>query len=143
EPLRSPIIWLMLAILIVMYSLLLLRGRGQTASDVRTSSADLPIAFKRYFPFSNMSLLAPLDLWIARLIQARFAIGLLYVPRLVVTLGISAINTVISLPERLLFPLLLCRKKISDPVFVVGAHRSGTTHLHYLLSLDPQFTTPK
>ena len=39
EPLRSPIIWLMLAILIVMYSLLLLRGRsvgatGQTATSI-------------------------------------------------------------------------------------------------------------
>ena len=42
-----------------------------------------------------------------------------------------------------MIPFLLRRKKILDPVFIVGAHRSGTTHLHNLLALDPQFTTPR
>ena len=37
----------------------------------------------------------------------------------------------------------LKRMKLADdsPVFVIGHWRSGTTHLHYLLSQDPQFAT--
>lgn len=32
---------------------------------------------------------------------------------------------------------------VSPPVFVLGHWRSGTTHLHYLLSLDDRFAYPK
>ncbi|WP_427846519.1 sulfotransferase [Aromatoleum aromaticum] len=32
--------------------------------------------------------------------------------------------------------------RIKPPIFVLGHWRSGTTHLHNLLSLDPQFAYP-
>jgi hypothetical protein len=56
---------------------------------------------------------------------------------------VSAINTLLSLPERVLVPWLVRRRRIPDPVFIVGVHRSGTTHLHNLLALDPQFVSPR
>ena len=99
--------------------------------------------FKRIFPLSNGSMLAPLDLWLSRLFNARFRVGLVYVPRLIAILIFSAANTLLTLPERLLVPLLLSRRRVKDPVFVLGVHRSGTTHLQNLLALDPQFSTPR
>ena len=41
-----------------------------------------------------------------------------------------------------MLPPLLRSRRVRDPVFVVGVHRSGTTHLHNLLALDPQFVSP-
>lgn len=102
----------------------------------------LDASFKRIMPFSNLLGLAPLDVWLAMLWQARFRIGLKYVPRFVVSTIASALNTVLSLPERLLAPLLV-KHEVPDPVFIVGVHRSGTTHLHNLLALDPRFCTPR
>ncbi|MDG2506350.1 MAG: sulfotransferase [Crocinitomicaceae bacterium] len=54
--------------------------------------------------------------------------------------------TIISAPFRWLQYLYFNRKiqkidfKKKPPVFVIGHWRSGTTHLHYLLSQDPQFS---
>lgn len=104
--------------------------------------AEADAAFKRVLPFSNLLSFTPIDRWAVLLWQARFRVGLKYVPRLVVTLIASALNTIISLPERLLCPLLL-RRDPPDPVFIVGMPRSGTTHLHNLLSLDPRFRSPR
>jgi hypothetical protein len=99
--------------------------------------------FKRHFPLSNVLVLAPLDVWLRQLAAARFRIGLRYVPRVIASLVISTVNTVLSLPERLLWPLLLRGRHVPDPVFIVGTHRSGTTHLHNLLALDPRFCAPR
>ncbi|TWT77018.1 Sulfotransferase domain protein [Posidoniimonas polymericola] len=106
------------------------------------SDAEADAAFKRVLPFSNLLSFTPIDRWAVLLWQARFRVGLKYLPRLVVTLIASALNTIISLPERLLCPLLL-RRDPPDPVFIVGMPRSGTTHLHNLLSLDPRFRSPR
>lgn len=102
----------------------------------------LTASFKRVFPFSNVMAMAPLDLWWSSLVDARFRVGIQYVPRLIWILAISAVNTLLSLPERWLAPYLL-RHRVADPVFVVGVHRSGTTHLHNLMALDPQYCTPR
>ena len=87
-------------------------------------------------------MLSPLDVWLGRLYAAGFRVHVKYVPRLVAVLVFSAVNTVLSLPERLILPLVLRRRRVPDPVFIVGVHRSGTTHLHNLLSLDAQFCAP-
>ena len=113
------------------------RGETQLATD---PAADAK--FKRFMPFSNLLTFIPLDYWARLLIQPGGQVGLIYVPRLIVTLIGSAIGTLIALPERVLAPLLL-RHKVDAPVFVVGIHRSGTTHLHNLLSLDKQFRAPR
>jgi hypothetical protein len=105
-------------------------------------SPALDATFKKFLPFSNMLALAPLDLWLARLREARWRIEPIYWLRLVWVLGASAINTLLTLPERWLAPLLV-RHRVPDPVLIVGVHRSGTTHLHNLLALDPQFAVPR
>ncbi len=110
--------------------------------DVPRESPALDASFKKFLPFSNMLALAPLDLWLARLREARWHIEPIYWLRLVWVLGASALNTLLTLPERWLAPLLL-RHRVPDPVLIVGVHRSGTTHLHNLLALDPQFSVPR
>jgi hypothetical protein len=90
-----------------------------------------------------MNNFAPLDVWLGRLWQARFAVGWKYMPRLIAGLTFSTVSTTLSLPERMILPWLLRKRSISDPVFILGVHRSGTTHLQNLLALDPQFVTPQ
>lgn len=98
--------------------------------------------FMRVLPFSNLMAFAPAERWVALLWQAGFRIGPAYLPRLAVTLLASFANTLLALPERLIAPWVL-RRTPPDPVFIVGMPRSGTTHLHYLLSLDPRFRSPR
>ena len=114
------------------------RGEPKSAQDEPLLTA----SFKRVFPFSNVMAMAPLDLWWASLVEARFRVGLKYLPRLIWILCVSTVNTLLSFPERWLAPYVL-RHPVADPVLVVGVHRSGTTHLHNLLALDPQFCTPR
>ncbi len=139
DPRQAPVLWSLLVLGIAVCWLWLLR-RGENQSSA--SGPALDARFKRTFP-SHGSMLAPLDVWIACLARARFRVGLKYVPRLLAVLTMSTLNTVITLPERLLLPWLLRGRRVADPVFIVGVHRSGTTHLHNLLSLDPQFTSPR
>ncbi len=138
DPRRAPLMWLALACGLVGYMVWVrLRGERQ-----HTDPLAITASFKQVAPLSNVSMLAPLDLWIGRLWQARLAVGWKYLPRLAAILAFSSVNTLLSLPERLLAPLLLRRKQVADPLFVLGVHRSGTTHLHNLLALDPQLVAP-
>lgn len=138
DPRQAPVMWLALALAIAGFTLLL-RRRGEPAAR---AAADVATSFKRYFPLSSPAILAPLDLWISRLWDARFQVGWRYLPRLAATLVLSSVNTILSLPERVLLPWCL-RRRVPDPVFVLGMHRSGTTHLHNLLALDGQFVCPR
>ena len=140
DPRRGALMWVFLGLGIVGVSILLWR-RGEWKIPHLDPSLDTD--FKRVFPLSNAKMLAPLDLWISQLIAARFRVGLVYLPRLIAILILSTVNTIIALPERLLVPLLIRRRRVCDPVFLVGVHRGGTTHLHNLLSLDPQFYAPQ
>ena len=132
----------MLSAALILYAVLFARS-GHRNSLSAQSKGDLLLSFKKFFPFSSFVVLAPLDVLLPRLVNARFKVDPLYVPRALVTTGISAINTVVSLPERLLVPWLVRHKKVPDPIAIVGLHRSGTTHLHNLLALDPQFIAPR
>jgi hypothetical protein len=133
---QAPALWLVLALGTL--AVALWRRPVEAVAPPRTTAA----SFKRVAPFGNMNMLAPLDLWLAQLWRARLAVGWPYVPRLLTIGLLSAVNTLLSLPERLLLPLLL-RRRVPDPVFIVGVHRSGTTHLHNLLSLDPRYVSPR
>lgn len=139
DPRQGPVMWCLLAATLIA-ALVALWRRGEYRLPADQPALDA--SFKRVMPFSNLLGLAPLDLWLAKLWQARFRVGLKYLPRLAVTLIASGANTILCLPERLLAPLLL-RHIVPDPVFIVGVHRSGTTHLHNLLSLDGRFCTPR
>ena len=137
---QGPMMWLFLLVGIAACAWLL-RRRGEAEVSKLTPALDAD--FKRVFPLFHGSVLAPLDVWIPRLAAARFKVGWEYLPRLIVALVISTVNTVLTLPERLLLPWLLRRHQVKDPVFILGVHRSGTSHLHNMLALDPQFSTTK
>jgi hypothetical protein len=139
DPRQSWVMWCLLGTAIVAAWVLLLR-RGEKRSAAYNS---IDVSFKAVFPFSNLYALAPLDVWLRQLCDARFQVGWRYLPRLAFILVVSTLNTLLSLPERLLAPVLLRRRRIPPPIFIVGVHRSGTTHLHNLLALDPQFCVPR
>jgi len=140
EPIQSPLLW---GLLVVVIGLCWWWMREQKLEPATAGRKGLDTGFKRVFPLSNSSMLAPLDLWIGRLVDARFQVGLKYVPRLITIAVFSSVNTILSLPERLLAPLVVRWHRVPDPLFIVGVHRSGTTHLHNMLALDPQFCTPR
>ncbi len=69
----------------------------------------------------------------------RYHISPRYYFRLLVLGLINLINWPFRTYERLIINPRIQNKRIeNDPVFILGHWRSGTTHLHNLLSLDPQ-----
>lgn len=105
---------------------------------------------------------APLDVWVRLLFTARreASIPLLATPRILGNLFTSTLGTALTLPERLLLaPLLHLRHRQTQGtldhrpasaapgspgvIVILGYYRSGTTHLHYLLSCDPRVVTPR
>lgn len=125
----------------IIHCLVMLRRHGEKQVDLSGPAIDAD--FRRVFPLSNSGLLAPLDVWIGRLCDARFRIGAAFIPRFIAVLVMSTVNMIVTLPERLLLPLVLRGKLSQPPVFILGVQRSGTTHLHNLLSLDPQFRSAR
>ena len=117
-----------------------LARRGETVPAM--TGPAISAEFKKFVPFSNFLALAPIDLWLGRLWEARLRIDPIYIPRVLWGLTVSAVNTILTIPERWLAPRLL-KHDIPAPVLIVGVHRSGTTHLHNLLALDPQFVAPR
>ena len=74
-----------------------------------------------------------------------------YWPRLAFGLFTSVLGTVLTLPERVaLGPVLWLLSRRSGAtlkhgpgvVVILGYYRSGTTHLHYLMSCDPRMRSP-
>ncbi|MFV0445991.1 MAG: sulfotransferase family protein, partial [Planctomycetaceae bacterium] len=117
-----------------------LRRLGESRPAV--SGPALSAEFKKFVPFSNILALAPLDLWLGRLQETHWRVDPIYWLRLAWVLTVSTVNTLLTWPERLLAPRYL-KHPVPDPVLIVGVHRSGTTHLHNLLALDPQFSIPR
>ena len=63
--------------------------------------------------------------------------------RLALVTGLSLNNSVMGAFESLIYGRRIQQTElVGDPVFIIGHWRSGTTLLHNLLSLDPQFVTP-
>lgn len=138
DPRRGPVLWLGLIAAIAGYAWWIRqRGEGRRAAGPAISTS-----FKQVAPLSNVCMLAPLDLWLGRLFQARWQVGWKYLPRLAAIFVFSSVNTLLTLPERVLAPWLLRRRQVTPPVFILGVHRSGTTHLHNLLALDPALRAP-
>jgi omega-hydroxy-beta-dihydromenaquinone-9 sulfotransferase len=80
--------------------------------------------------------------WWALLRRHRFAIDLKHLPRALVQTALSASNSVSAQIERWRFGRRIEAAQIQAPLFILGHYRSGTTHLHNLLALDPQFDAP-
>ncbi|MEM7628432.1 MAG: sulfotransferase [Planctomycetota bacterium] len=104
------------------------------------------------WPQAHFLGLAPLDVWLRMLWAGRRGFRPAFALRALLALWTSLIGTVLTLPERLVLgPWLRVRlggdrAKLREgpPVVVVlGYYRSGTTHLHYLLSADRRFVTSR
>ena len=100
-----------------------------------------------YLPYPHFMCVAPLDAVLRVLWYAEGKIPPAYWPRLVLLLLLSGINTVASLPERvILWAWLRLRpprmERDKAPVFVLGYFRSGTTFLQNLLAADPNLRSP-
>ena len=80
--------------------------------------------------------------WWAVLRRHRFAIDLRHSPRALVQTAFSASNSVNAQIERRRFGRRIEAARVETPLFILGHYRSGTTHLHNLLALDPQFAAP-
>jgi hypothetical protein len=100
-----------------------------------------------YLPYPHFMCVAPLDAVLRILWRAEGQIPPAYWPRLVLLLLLSGINTVASLPERVILGVLLRLRppqmeRDNAPVFVLGYFRSGTTFLQNLLAVDPSLRSP-
>ncbi|MGF1523829.1 MAG: sulfotransferase [Leptolyngbyaceae cyanobacterium] len=80
--------------------------------------------------------------WLHFLRYGGTSIPMRYWPRTLFTSGMATINSVIAWIENKRYRAVLEEIIIRQPVFIIGHHRSGTTHLWNLLSQDPQFAYP-
>jgi LPS sulfotransferase NodH len=80
--------------------------------------------------------------WWALLRRHHFAIDLRHLPRALVQTAVSASNSVGARMERWRYADRIEAARVEAPLFILGHYRSGTTHLHNLLALDPQFAAP-
>jgi len=101
-------------------------------------------------PTPHLMALAPLDVW-ARLLFTARGVHARYWIRLAFALVSSGAGMACCVIERVLLCPVRMLKFGKDAVFdhppgvviVVGYYRSGTTHLHNLLSCDPKVVTPR
>lgn len=78
-----------------------------------------------------------------RLLASRPPVSWTSLPRLVSISALSILNSWNDLLESVIFGGRVARQKIEHPpIFILGHWRSGTTLLHNLMTLDPQFTYP-
>lgn len=81
------------------------------------------------------------DLW--RLLRReRFAVSPRHWHRLAFQTAVSSITSVNAALEQRAFARVADTIEIPPPLFILGHYRSGTTHLHNLLALDPRFAFP-
>jgi hypothetical protein len=91
--------------------------------------------------FSLLSGFTFLD-WVKLLVTEHFSISPRYVPRAIFITLNSIANSVAARLEQTKYADQLANVKVRPPIFIVGHWRSGTSHLHNLLSIDPQFAYP-
>ncbi|HEY1785889.1 MAG TPA: sulfotransferase [Pirellulales bacterium] len=83
-----------------------------------------------------------LGLWLKLLSQNGWAIAPRYLARAAFITGVATMNSVGRGVERVRFGRAINRAVIHPPLFVLGAWRSGTTHLFNLLCQDDRFAFP-
>lgn len=106
-----------------------------------------PSAFERVRLALAQGLFNPLDGvtlgdWLGLLARHGRRIPAHYWPRTVFTTGMAALNSGVAAWERWRHAGRLEATPIRPPVFVLGHHRSGTTHLWNVLSRAPGFAYP-
>jgi hypothetical protein len=91
-----------------------------------------------FHPLAGMTL----GNWLALLRRHRFAVDLKHMPRALVQTSMSVSNSVHAGIESWRFGKRIEAARVEAPLFILGHYRSGTTHLHNLMSLDPRFAAP-
>ncbi|MFW6126927.1 MAG: sulfotransferase family protein [Thermodesulfobacteriota bacterium] len=77
------------------------------------------------------------------LLRNRGRVNWRYLPRLAVLLVLGSINSYLACLEEAVDGADIAAAELREPpLFILGYWRSGTTHLHNLLSCDPAFTSP-
>ena len=100
----------------------------------------LKIFLYRWF-FTNLAGLTFGD-WLSLLWENGFRVSPRFLPRAAFITLCSIGNSLQRQIENLLYRSKLRQVTIPPPIFILGHWRSGTTHLHKLLSLDERFVTP-
>lgn len=81
--------------------------------------------------------------WFRIFAANRFAISPTHLPRAVRGLIISILNSTASVIQTLIFSKRIRRSVLEHPpIFIIGHWRTGTTHLHEMLSCDERFIAP-
>jgi omega-hydroxy-beta-dihydromenaquinone-9 sulfotransferase len=96
------------------------------------------IARHVFHPHQGMTL----GTWWSFLRRHRFAVDLQHLPRALALTSITASNSVNARIEWLRFGRRIEAAHVQAPLFILGHYSSGTSHLHNLLALDPQFAAP-
>src|ERR1700733_9622030 len=81
--------------------------------------------------------------WLSLLFRNRFAVSPTRMPFALTAVVTSLVNSSLSLIQNLIFArrIQACVLK-QPPIFIIGHWRTGTTHLHELLTVDGRFTAP-
>lgn len=85
---------------------------------------------------------ATFGVWWQLLRRNRFAVDARYWPRALQLTASGLANSVAARLEERRYGRRIDSVRVRPPVFILGHYRSGTTHLHNLLALDPQFAHP-
>lgn len=80
--------------------------------------------------------------WTGLLARRAFQVAPRYWPRAAFTSVMAAVNSTAAALERTRFAEAVEAAPVRAPVFVLGHHRNGTTHLWNLLSQDERFAFP-
>ena len=77
--------------------------------------------------------------WLAILSKNKFRVEFKYIPRAILVTIITIILYPFVLLEKLIYDRKIHKTKVIFPVFIIGHMRSGTTFLHYLMSMDDNY----
>lgn len=99
-------------------------------------------AFFRRFGANNFGG-ATFGTWLQVLRDNQFSIDVEFWPRAAMISLFAATNSLTAFAERLCYGKAIAKTEIEPPLFILGAWRSGTTHLHNLLALDKRFAFPR
>ena len=92
---------------------------------------------RQFAPNAAMGL--PLGHWLALLAENRCRIAPAYLPRAAVTTVLSLLTSICRPLDWLVYGRAVAAQTVLPPLFVLGHWRSGTTHLHNLLTIDERF----
>jgi omega-hydroxy-beta-dihydromenaquinone-9 sulfotransferase len=94
-----------------------------------------------FFRFFGTNTFAGVTLrnWLRILRDNHFSIDAPFWPRAALITLAAFPNSLAALADEICFRRAIARTKVEPPLFVLGAWRSGTTHLHNLLAVDKRF----